>query len=213
MDSTLLPAQAFNRIPHFDDQAQTIATASLKAMAELFVTHGQHTDYCASLLHRHFDLQDSQIMVHQSYPEGADLCRAYDSRDLENSYLGTHSMFLDEKHIFRTFEYELEARRPLPHPGFLKELRDLLTEHGLEDMVAISAIMGPPTANQPMVETLVPRVKGMYSRRNSMSLEGGEDESSVVTGWSFDRNSTGELEVLEIKECRKNIAGIHEVFD
>lgn len=64
----------YNDISLFDDQTHTTPSMVLDLLAKLFVRYQVYTTFGLSLLHRHYTLESSSIMVHSRSSDGTELC-------------------------------------------------------------------------------------------------------------------------------------------
>ena len=211
MELAILSATAFNRIPQFEQQVQTLQFSSLEAIGELFLSYEMHKDYCLGLLHRHYDLQDGEIMVHSSSSDGSDICRIRNMREMQHSKLVPHSLFLNGESNFQAFEYDLSVESRQIDSGFLGALRTLLISRGLKDIIAIAPHPKLSSKAYPIMETLLPEIRGMRSDPwNGHDRPKGHTRTAVVTSWMFQRDPKGAVKVQDSGKCIINSIGVHD---
>lgn len=214
MHTDILTARSFNQIPRFDEQAHTVGNSALQALGELFVEHDMHRNYCVGLLHRHFDLQDGQIMIHEPPRCHGVICKAQNICDIQRSKLVPHSIFLNDELKFQPYEYELSSEQHGIDPDFLASLRALLIALNLQNIFSVTRRADSSTPDRVAVETLLPEISGMHTaylnaERSAMQCE----HSTVTTLWGFQKDFKGDVKILELQRCVKNAAGVHDVKD
>lgn len=187
-----------------------VPVEALIAVGKLLLDSGLAADYGIALLHRHFDLRAEHVMVHYS-ADGEDICTPRHIRDLDKAALVPCSIFLNRSLNFQPFEYAVGAERAPLTQQFLSQLRSLLIARQLGTMLALATCPHPTIEDGLAVETLLPDLLGMHT-----ALQVGEDHDtsgsrSVVTGWTFDENGSGNIRIHAVKKCVKNAAGVHEV--
>jgi len=214
VESAIIPASVFNRIPLIEGQVHRIAAAHLRSIGELFLKHNVHEQFCVGLLHRHYELRDGQIMLHRSLKDDTDICRACTVQDVQGSALIPDSLFLDDEQNFQAFEYRLDGPPPCLDTQFLVALRGLLVALGLEAVVSLVSHSALSVEGESLLETLLPGISGMLSaprREDKQHVKPGV--IAVVTRWSFCRDQDGGVMIVEVGECKKNGAGVHQVVE
>ncbi|KAJ5781434.1 uncharacterized protein N7518_009917 [Penicillium psychrosexuale] len=65
VESAILDVPSFNAIKTFEEQEKEVDKATLRAIANIFVSHNMHMKLGAGLLYRHDTLQDRTVMFHE----------------------------------------------------------------------------------------------------------------------------------------------------
>ena len=125
-----LPASIYNSLPLADDQS-SIPNNALMKLGQIIVSHGMQNHLGIGLLHRHYDLDSGELMVHEGLkcsPKSAD----------DSTAFGGSSFYLSENE-FRAFEYDME--RPIDPPAaFLSEMASCLRDDGLNQKMTLSKL-------------------------------------------------------------------------
>ena len=212
VEQSCLSAAAFNKIPRIEQQVVALETLALTAIGELFLQHGMHEDYCAGLLHRHFDLQEGEVMVHSAFDNGTDVCKVRRLDEIGPSTILPHSLFLNEEENFQAFEYEIAAERRHLDSGFLTALRTLLLHFSLTELVALVPHPKLSSDRYPVTESLLPAGQGTRSSPSHTARSPAKAaHRAIVTGWRFDRDCAGALQISHTYQCETNEkTGLHE---
>lgn len=120
----------------------------LPMLAKLFIDYKMNNDYGVGYLHKHFDLPESTIWLHEKVGEEYRVT-AKDTNTLDKDQLTGHTFYL-ENGVFRPFEYDLGVERKPLDPAFLEALKKTLVDHKLEEVVSIV-----PAHNLQLVETML----------------------------------------------------------
>ncbi len=161
----------------------------------LVVSHGLEDVIGLRLIHRHFDLDSGRIMVENfgMYKEIPSLITSAHLLSVarEKGSVPASWMFIGEQQMM-PFEFSTDTatrsgiKRLVSAPSFLTEMRSLLKENHLQDLIAV-AIMKK--------ESLVGTDGDFYLEKNFctpdesvVQLEHGDNsttENNILTGWTF----------------------------
>jgi hypothetical protein len=181
----------------------------LLAIGSIYLDNGI-SEYGAGLTHRHYDLGEDHVMVHETVEADVDVCKPHHINSLQPYEISPNSLYLNENLVFQGYEYDRNIRRPTLPNQFLHQLRALLIELGLERVIAI--VPAPKVesgSSVSLVEHLVPEVQGMITTpkpEHDTIFDG-----SVTTTWTFARGDKGDIEIREAKDCEELASGLHKV--
>ncbi|KAF2752401.1 hypothetical protein EJ05DRAFT_446719, partial [Pseudovirgaria hyperparasitica] len=181
-------------------------------IGELFIEHDVQQHYGVGLLHRHFDLQDNQIMLHRLNAGDIDVCSVCDVHSVDATLLVPHSLYLNSMLTFEPFEYSLGDTR-VPHfdTSFLDALRDLLISLALRETISLVPNPSDGMPNGIIVENTLAGIEATQSTVQPREWTPHKGDTAVITGWRFHQDQLGRLQIVEVKECVKNGAGVHNV--
>lgn len=146
-------------------------------------------------------------MLHTEHKDGVDICEPQMQEPLDPR-VAPRSLLLDSSSQFQAYEYDLSSRQPMLSSAFLRDLGDLLSDLGLETLLALES--KPQLHSLPSTETMLidgsGKVRGMRSDPDE-DREGFK--KAIPTGWTFRRSS--EIEIMVSKKCVTLPTGLHEV--
>lgn len=213
MDETFLPASAYNLIPLATQQIYSIPPYELEQLAHIFISFQVHHYWGIGILHRHADVPDMHIMVHETGSHHVDECRSQDVTCLYNSQIEPNSLYLNSDGKFQAYEYESRrSGRPPIDREFLHCLQKRLTERRLHKALALVA--RPRSGLEQATETLIQSQHGDIIGTRSVGIDvphgSLDDGEGLITSWTFDSKPSG-VEVVAVKSCRTLPTGLHEV--
>jgi len=205
MDTSPLPACAFNQIPSIEEACAIMPqNEDLLELAHLFVQHDIHHSWGIGLFHRHTTLPDGCIMLHNpGESENDDICTIKRLSDLDQAVLSPSALCLNPNGQLQGFEYDTHPR-PAPGSDFAHHFHNVLTRRSLLDKVAIVAI---DSIEGSMLECVLADSDGrVYGTRSALGK--WEDADAVDTVWKVQADG----EVVSIRGCRTLPTGLHEVY-
>lgn len=195
MSHDLLPASLYNDLPQVEDQAP-IPDAILTDLGKLFMSYDMQDRLGVSLLHRHFDLDTGEVMVHEGLR-----CSPKNLSNKVNKLAGA-SFYLDGE-SFRAFEYDTD--KPLEFgEGFLNDVASYLARKGLVRHVALSKLNAD---HNRLMETLDDETK---SHICTSLPECEVSLAEQVTEWRFDVSSDNKVRPVIARLCKKGTLGAHK---
>jgi hypothetical protein len=191
----LLSASAYNGLPEIDGLAP-IADADLVGLGEIFVAHGLQHQLGASLLHRHYNLEEGEVMVHDG------LRCSPQALGSHNTTLGGSSFFLNHNQ-FSAFEYD--TLNPLQVKGdFLEDVASYLTGHGLAHRLALSKL---DQQGGRLMETQDDETRAHVCREMS---DNEPSTAHEVTEWRFEAGEGLEVRPVAARMCKTTSSGAHK---
>ncbi|KAF2151477.1 hypothetical protein K461DRAFT_322717 [Myriangium duriaei CBS 260.36] len=199
LSSRILPSIVYNGLPDIDDQPIQTGQA-LSAIGALFVKYKVHDSFGLALLHKHFEMQPGEIMVHNEL-----VCSPL---PLEAAAATTGRSFFLQDGGFQAYEYEqdqvCETDPTMPNEGFLNELRSHLLEAGLGRTLALTRV----NHDLPLLmEACGP------DRTHVCAPVVDEDclhvEDSRDTSWRFEEDRGSSIKIVVASKCKVKPNGIH----
>lgn len=209
MTAQLLTADWLNKIPLFNRSSLRRLEAELDGIAHIFTKHRMHNAWAIGYLHRHHQISDSCIWLHER-DETQDLCLPcpINDLDLDPHTLNGHAYCLiDGKFL----AYELDPphiNRPSFELEFLLELKQFLLERELEHDFSIV-----PRLDEVVLEMLlstggtiaVPyHIDVKYERHEELF-----DAELVDTEWRIN----SDISILGQRKCIEKTNGEHKVVN
>ncbi|KAI3339079.1 hypothetical protein F4824DRAFT_458098 [Ustulina deusta] len=189
----LLPSPSYNRLPLGD--GQTVPNTVLNELGKIIVRHGMQGQLGVGRLHRHFDLNAREVMVHEGLrcsPQTTD----------DGATLGGSAFYLDGNQ-FRAFEYDAEEAIEPPE-SFLSDLATYVTSSGLAGQVALSKL---DSKYVHLDETIEDETRSHICAIVSDAEELRPDEATM---WGFGTSDDGQLRPFIAKTCKKTEGGAHK---
>ncbi|KAI9660982.1 MAG: hypothetical protein M1821_009309 [Bathelium mastoideum] len=131
LTSSPIPNSVYNTLPAIEDQSPPSENV-LRDIGHIFLNHGINEDIGISLLHKHFMLDNEEVMVHDGLRCSPAL-PGISGHNLEGSAFFLHG------NKFEAFEYEHSEALDLSK-GFLQEMERYLLANQLQLQLAISKL-------------------------------------------------------------------------
>lgn len=195
MSHDLLPASLYNDLPQVEDQTP-IPDAVLSNLGKLFMSYDMQDRLGVSLLHRHFDLDAGEVMVHKGLR-----CSPKNLSNKVNNLAGA-SFYLSGGY-FRAFEYDTDEPLELEE-RFLSDVASYLASNGLAGHVVLSKL---DREYNRLMETLDEET------RSHICTSVPEREVSLaeqVTEWRFDVSRDNQVRPVIARLCKKGTLGAHK---
>ncbi|KAI0424539.1 hypothetical protein F5Y09DRAFT_347625 [Xylaria sp. FL1042] len=203
----LLPSPSYNRLPVGD--GQTLPDTVLNELGKIIVRHGMQGQLGVGRLHRHFDLNAREVMVHKGLrcsPQTTD----------DGATLGGSAFYLDDNQ-FRAFEYDAEEAIEPPE-SFLSDLATYVTSSGLAGRVALSKL---DSKYAHLEETFYSIHSGTENPDKTIEGEtrshvcaivsdGEELRQDEATMWGFGTSDDGQVRPFIAKMCKRTDNGSHK---
>ena len=130
LSSKFISPSIYNNLPGIDDN-EAIPDATLQALGLLFAAYKVENLVGVGLLHKHFELAQNTIMVHNG-----NVCKP---ESIHDSIHTTGTSFFWDGTNFQAFEYRQGDPLELP-PEFLDAFAGHLESHNLAAQVALSKL-------------------------------------------------------------------------
>lgn len=152
-------------------------------------------------------------MLHSTSKDGSSVCDARCLQTIDLQGLTPHSLFLNHDRLFQAFEFEYGAHETSNTltSSFLKALRDLFLYLDLQSTACLVRTSESTLPGSILVETVLPDACRTQSELQEICRSRRHHQAAVITTWFFDRDKDGKLHVLEVKQCVKDNARIHNV--
>ncbi|KAF2744688.1 hypothetical protein M011DRAFT_479722 [Sporormia fimetaria CBS 119925] len=200
MNFSRISHTAYNRLPHIETQSPP-SDSGLREIGKLLVEHCISKEVGISLLHRHFDLKEDEVMVHNGLR-----CSPSHLSEPDADSLNPSSFFLSSNGDFQAYEYESSDDEPLDEiltTAFLEDLSDVLKIHQLEDRIAISKL------NQDH-DRLMEHCE-VEERAHVCQPMRGKIEAREATEWKFEEVGDAHVVPVAVKGCARTGEGQHKV--
>lgn len=135
VESSVISASDFNKIPHIDDQRAFDDDLALK-IGLIYQKHGVLDDLGLHLLHRHYKVGDDSMVHITQVADSIHVTRVVPIGSINMNATRGRLYLLNEANKFQAYEYEDGLRVKFPD-AFLQELASYIQEHGLRTRVAI----------------------------------------------------------------------------
>ena len=197
ISTSLIPNTVYNSLPHITKQT-VLSEDDLHAIGPLFIEHSMHSSFGVALLHKHFELEPDEVMVHKGLTCEPHLS-PYDSLTAKAFYLHNGK--------FQAYEHELDCEPGiLPDEPFLTALAQYLVDHNLGKTLALTRV-GP----DPWAPVLLERGEGrshVCSPAEKRVVDGHEvdycgDHDFVDTEWRFRPCCCGGVKAKVVKKCEQ----------
>ncbi|KAF2153664.1 hypothetical protein K461DRAFT_319914 [Myriangium duriaei CBS 260.36] len=189
LSSRILSCVDYNDLPDADDRLD-LPTPFLATLGALFIEHNVNKAFGLTVLNKHFELQAGEVMVH----EGRICC----PRTSIEGLVG-HSFFLNDSN-FQAYEYQDDTPSlTSPPKAFLVELRSILVDSGLQNLLALTRI--DPDLPRSLEACGPNRTHISVPVRDDMSLT---PKNTTGTTWRFERFSHGGLGIMVVSVRKKN---------
>ncbi|KAG8627801.1 hypothetical protein KVT40_003674 [Elsinoe batatas] len=207
--TSILQAEAYNKIRDIN-VTESLTDEVLQQLGHIFTRHGVHDQFGIALLHRHFDLYDGEVMVHQQADPTVIECSPL---DLHHG-LTACSWYLNDEDALQPYEYMLaNAKSESPSSSFFQDVQEFLMVRGLKHAAVVAVAKQITELSNIQIETLHADRRMMrtttYTRAETEDLDIDNPHKFKTTAWSFS-NKSG-LGVVAFKKCVLMASGIHEV--
>lgn len=135
MNSGIISASIFNKIPHIHDQPQ-LEPDLLEQFALLFQAHGVLDAHSLQLLHRHYQMPNDSIALTTQIDESIYVTKITPIHDVDIEAICGQLYLLNDEGNFQAYEYEYGPPVSFP-PAFLSDLASLIRQNEIQDKVAL----------------------------------------------------------------------------
>lgn len=187
-------ARDYNVIRHFDVQTHDVSPDHLLGFGAILVKHHKHTQFSASLLHRHLELGDGGVIVHSHPTPSIEICTVEKIADVACSRSLAPLLFhLDASGRFKALEFrEGDDIAEPTTTDFLEELGGFLNTYQLKDVIGLSTLT---STEEQWLEEELQSGQGTLARRGSYTHIPG-----VVTEWAFSVEH-GNVRFKALRKC------------
>jgi hypothetical protein len=187
-----------NALPRFSEQIHEVDADVLTHAGKIFVQHRMHENFGLTLLHRHHDVPDGWVMVHQTSFD-ADLCVM---EPAARSELHSQTWSLNPDGLFVPIDFSTQPCL-MPSLGFAADFKAMICSHGLVSVLGFTNLR---KSQGTWVERDLPY--GTIAVRNE---EASTDCNTIPTTWAFAYEKE-QLKIRVVQSCEKDqSSGVHKV--
>lgn len=190
LDTSVLPGHLYNTVTTRRDIP---SEDTLLGIARIFQQHNIESHVGMCVVHRHFELDDNEVMLHDGLR-----CAPAQHEDLDKSQLDGKAFFLQDK---KWQAYEYCMGQPLNLSAeFLTELREYMVANGTQDALALVRLR---EEHELLVEYEIPSMKACICEVGSSA----DLNPTEVTTWGFDVMKGG----FQPRQACHSVGDKHEV--
>jgi hypothetical protein len=190
LDFRILTSHQFNKIPRIETQQHDYIPGLLGTLLQIWKKYSIGVTFAPHLLHRHFDMPSESLILNQALKNDprVHVSGVLPVSSLEKAQLQPDLLYLNEDGKWQGYEYQLSP----PHEwnvDFLKDVRTLLLDQGLNDVVALSSSPQTDTRMEFGMDShgsfTVPIIRNKFVAERSVVVEWRMETGPVFTETKF----------------------------